>query len=287
MDDTQSYHYNVIKRAIALIDAPGGTALTLDDLAAAMGMSAAHFQRVFTAWAGVSPKKVQQYLVLDHARHLLDQHATVLEVAQETGLSGAGRLHDLFVTWQAMTPGDHARRGAGLAIRHGWFDTPFGPALAMATDRGLCALAFADKQGDTACFDDMAARWPKARFIADPTGPAPHVAAIFGAKGDARLHLMGTPFQINVWEALLRVPPGQVTTYGALAAQVCTPRAARAVGAAVGRNPLAFVIPCHRVLRDVVAAKGAALGGYHWGLPRKRAILGWEAARRDALANVT
>jgi AraC family transcriptional regulator, regulatory protein of adaptative response / methylated-DNA-[protein]-cysteine methyltransferase len=279
MSDQSSYHYTVIKRAISLIDAPGGAALGLEELAQAMGMSAAHFQRVFTAWAGVSPKRFQQYLTLDHARGLLGRQP-LLAVAQEVGLSGAGRLHDLFLTWEAMTPGEYARQGAGLTIRHGWFDTPFGPALALATDKGLCGLAFADDRDDAATMAEMTARWPKAAYVPDPTGPAPHVAAAFGG-GQARLHLMGTAFQIKVWEALLALPMGNVTTYGALADKVCTPRAARAVGSAVGRNPIGFAIPCHRVLRGTIAGRSAGLGGYHWGLERKRAILGWEAARLE------
>jgi AraC family transcriptional regulator, regulatory protein of adaptative response / methylated-DNA-[protein]-cysteine methyltransferase len=272
------YHYHVIKRAIALIDAPGGTRLGLDELAQAMGMSAAHFQRVFSAWAGVSPKRYQQYLTLGHARALMAERCTLLDVAQETGLSGTARLHDLFLRWEAMSPGDYARRGAGLTIRYGWFDTPFGAALAMTTDRGLCGLAFADPASRDATLTDMATRWPKARMLHDPEHPAPHVRAAFTQHGDAALHMIGTPFQIKVWEALLQVPSGHVTTYGALANKVCTPRAARAVGTAVGRNPLGFLIPCHRVLRGGTSG----LGGYHWGLERKRAILAWETARAEA-----
>lgn len=272
------YHYHVIKRAIALIDAPGGTRLALDDLARTMGMSAAHFQRVFSAWAGVSPKRYQQYLTLAHARALMAERCTLLDVAQETGLSGAARLHDLFLRWEAMSPGDYARKGDGLTIRYGWFDTPFGAALAMATDRGLCGLAFADPTSRDTIMAEMSARWPKATLAHDPSGPAPHVAAAFGQSGSAALHMIGTPFQIKVWEALLKVPSGHVTTYGAIAQSVCTPRAARAVGAAVGRNPLGFIIPCHRVLRGGAAS---GLGGYHWGLERKRAILAWEAARAE------
>lgn len=273
----QSYHYKLIARAIALIDAPGGTTRSLDNLAAELGLSAAHFQRVFSEWAGVSPKRYQQYLTIDHARNLLQARFSTFDTALQLGLSGQGRLHDLFVRWDAMTPGEYARRGEGLTIRHGWFDTPFGPALGMATERGLCGLAFADAPEDSATLDDMTRRWPKARYLADRDAAAPHVAAAFQRKGAARLHLMGTPFQIKVWEALLRVPQGHVTTYGEIAKTVCSDRAARAVGAAVGRNPLGFVIPCHRCLRG-----GGALGGYHWGLVRKRAMLGWESLQAGA-----
>lgn len=274
----QSYHYKLIARAIALIDAPGGTARSLDDLAADLGLSPAHFQRMFSAWAGVSPKRYQQYLTLGHARRLLDARFTTFDAALQLGLSGQARLHDLFLRWEAMTPGDYAKRGEGLTIRHGWFDSPFGPALGMATARGLCGLAFANAPDD-ATLADMARRWPKATLIADPAAAAPHIDAAFAGKGSARLHMMGTPFQIKVWEALLQVPSGHVTSYGEVAKTVCSSRAARAVGAAVGRNPLGFVIPCHRVLQS-----GGALGGYHWGLTRKRAMLGWEAAQADAVA---
>lgn len=275
----QSYHYKLIARAIALIDASGGTGRSLDDLAAELGMSAAHFQRVFSAWAGVSPKRYQQYLTLSHARSLLGARFSTFDSAMQLGLSGQARLHDLFLRWEAMTPGDYAKRGAGLDIRYGWFDSPFGPALGMATDRGLCGLAFAETTKDPVILADMTLRWPKANYICDPGGAAPHVEAAFARKGAAQLHMMGTPFQIKVWEALLHVPTGHVTSYGEVAQTVCSNRAARAVGTAVGRNPLGFVIPCHRVLQQ-----SGALGGYHWGLARKRAMLGWEAARTEAVA---
>lgn len=272
----QSYHYKLIARAIALIDAPGGTARSLDDLAGDLGLSPAHFQRVFSTWAGVSPKRYQQYLTLGHARRLLDARFSTFDTALQLGLSGQARLHDLFLRWEGMTPGDYAKRGDGLTMRYGWFDSPFGPALGIATERGLCGLAFADTPDD-ATLADMARRWPKARLVADSAAAAPHLDAAFSAKGTARLHVIGTPFQIKVWEALIQVPPGHVTSYGAVAKTICSDRAARAVGAAVGRNPLGFIIPCHRVLQG-----NGTLGGYHWGLVRKRAMLGWEAARADA-----
>lgn len=283
MDDgtaqTQSYHYQVMARAIALIDAPGGAQRSLDALAREMGMSAAHFQRLFSRWVGVSPKRYQQYLTLGHARTLMAERFTTLEAAQALGLSGSARLHDLFLRWEAMSPGEYARKGAGLVIRHGWFDTPFGPALGMATERGLCGLAFADDDSREDVLADMRARWPDAEFRHDPASPALHVAAAFGESGQAaQLHLIGTPFQIKVWEALLHIPPGHVSSYGEIARRVCTPKAARAVGSAVGRNPLGYLIPCHRCLRGA----GGGLGGYHWGLERKRAMLAWESARIEA-----
>lgn len=269
------YHYGVIERAMAEIDAAGGAPLTLDDLAGRMGMSGAHFQRVFSQWVGVSPKRYQQYLTLDHARHLLSERHTTLNTAMASGLSGSGRLHDLFLTWEAMSPGEYARRGKGLTIGYTFLETPFGEALAMATDRGICGLAFCADCGRDQAMADMAARWPAAILEADAAGVADQARAAFG--GDAAsLHLMGAPFQIKVWEALLAIPSGQVCTYSDIASRIGSPKAVRAVGTAVGRNPVSLLIPCHRALR-----KSGGLGGYHWGLPVKRAMLAYEAARAD------
>jgi AraC family transcriptional regulator of adaptative response/methylated-DNA-[protein]-cysteine methyltransferase len=274
-DIEQGYHYGVMRRALDEIDAMPG--LGLDALAARIGLSPAHFQRLFSQWVGVSPKKYQQYLTLDHARTVLRDRFTLLDAADQVGLSGTGRLHDLFVQWEAMTPGEFARGGADLVIRWGWFDTPFGPALAMGTDRGLCGLAFSAETGAEAAMADMTARWPGATFTKDPAPLRDWVAAAFAQRGATRLHMIGAPFQIKVWEALLRIPSGHVTSYSELAQAVGHPRATRAVGTAVGRNPVSFLIPCHRALR-----KSGALGGYHWGLPVKRALLAWESARAEA-----
>ena len=270
-----AYHYRVIARALDEIDS-GGPGLTLDGLAARMGMSPAHFQRVFSQWVGVSPKRYQQYLTLDHAKRLLAERFTVLDTALSTGLSGGGRLHDLFLRWEAMSPGDYAKGGAGLEIRWGLAPSPFGETLIMATDRGLCGLAFTEETGREAALADMRGRWPKARFHEDAAAVAPLAGAAFGG-GETVLHMIGAPFQIKVWEALLRIPSGHVTTYSELAQAVGHPQAVRAVGTAVGRNPVSFLIPCHRALR-----KSGGLGGYHWGLPVKRAMLAWEAARQEA-----
>jgi AraC family transcriptional regulator, regulatory protein of adaptative response / methylated-DNA-[protein]-cysteine methyltransferase len=270
------YHFHVIRRALDEIDA-GGPALTLDALAARMGMSPAHFQRVFSRWVGVSPKAYQQYLTIDHARRLLAARFTTLGAAHEAGLSGGGRLHDLFLKWEAMRPGDYARGGEGLTIRWGWFEGPFGRTLAMGTERGLCGIAFADEAGDEAAMADLRGRWPNADYVEDPGALAGWMAAAFGQSGEAKLYLIGAPFQIKVWEALLSVPTGQVTTYSEIARFIGHPKAVRAVGTAVGRNPISWLIPCHRALR-----KSGGLGGYHWGLPVKRALLAWEAARAEA-----
>ena len=269
------YHYGVIGRAIAQIDAAGGAPLPLDTLAARLGMSPAHFQRVFSAWVGVSPKRYQQYLTLDHARAMLRDRHTTLDTADLLGLSGSGRLHDLFLTWEAMSPGAYARRGAGLEIGWGYTQTPFGEALAMATDKGLCGLGFCGETGREAAMADLTGRWPAARFAEDTARVAALVDQAFAGAG--RLHLIGAPFQIKVWEALLAIPSGHVTTYSDIATAIGTPTATRAVGTAVGRNPVSLFIPCHRAIR-----KSGGLGGYHWGLPVKRAILAWESARADS-----
>lgn len=279
-DAPAPYHYQVIARALREIDA-AGPGLTLDALAERMDMSPAHFQRLFSQWVGVSPKRYQQYLALDHARSLLAQRHTVLDAADAAGLSGGGRLHDLFLTWEAMTPGDYARAGQGLTIRHGWFDSPFGPAIVMGTDKGICGIGFAAEMGTEAAFADLVRRWPQARFEPDDGFLSPWVQGAFGTRqgqnGDVPLYLIGAPFQIKVWEALLRIPSGFVTTYGDVATAIGQPKAVRAVGTAIGRNPISLLIPCHRALR-----KTGALGGYHWGLGLKRAMLAHESARAEA-----
>lgn len=273
--ESPGYHYSVIARALREIDA-GGPALTLEALAARMAMSPAHFQRVFSAWVGVSPKRYQQYLTLDLAKTLLNQRLTLLDAADAAGLSGPGRLHDLFVTWEAMTPGAYASGAEGLAITWGLAPSVFGEAVVMATPRGICGLGFTADMGLEAATEDLMRRWPNASFRRDDAAVSALAAPALGGAGGS-LHLIGAPFQIKVWEALLRVPSGHVTTYAGIAGAIGNPKAVRAVGTAVGRNPVSFLIPCHRALR-----KSGGLGGYHWGLPVKRAMLAWEAARTDA-----
>lgn len=276
----QEYHYGVMRRAIELID-QGGDGLTLEELARQMDMSPAHFQRLFSAWVGVSPKRYQQYLKLGHAKALLQDRFTTLETAHATGLSGGGRLHDLFLRWESMSPGEFARGGEGLTIYWGWFESPFGPALVMGTEKGICGIGFAAETGEEAAMEDLVGRWPGAEFVEDPMMLRPWVLNAFGAgTGDLSetpLFLIGAPFQIKVWEALLSIPTGHVTTYSEIAEAVGNPRAVRAVGTAVGRNPVSWLIPCHRALR-----KSGGLGGYHWGLPVKRAMLAFESARNEA-----
>ncbi|KFI31936.1 6-O-methylguanine DNA methyltransferase [Haematobacter massiliensis] len=269
-----SYHYALIARALEIIDREGE--LPLETLAAQLGLSPAHFQRTFSRWVGVSPKRYQQYLALGHARRLLAERFTVLDTALASGLSGPSRLHDLFMSWEAMSPGDYARGGAGLTIRHAFTDSPFGETLVMATERGLCGLAFVEETGRGAAMADMTSRWPKAHFQADDSVAA-LLSPVFGGTGETRLHLIGAPFQIKVWEALMQIPTGHVTTYGEIARAIGSPKANRAVGAAVGRNPISWIIPCHRAISST-----GQLTGYHWGLPVKRAMLAWESARIDA-----
>ena len=273
------YHYNIMRRALDVID-EGEDDLSLDALAGQMNMSPAHFQRLFSAWVGVSPKRYQQYLRLGHAKALLRERFTTLDTAHATGLSGSGRLHDLFLRWEAMSPGDFARAGEGLEIFWGWFESPFGPALVMGTEKGICGIGFSAETGEEAAMEDLTGRWPRAVFTEDPMRLRPWVLSAFGSAGglsETPLFLIGAPFQIKVWEALLTIPSGHVTTYSEIAGAIGAPKAVRAVGTAVGRNPISWLIPCHRALR-----KSGGLGGYHWGLPVKRALLAWESARAEA-----
>jgi len=256
----------------------------LDQLAATLQMSPSHCQRFFTNWCGLSPKEFVQAITIDHARALLAESASVLETAYEVGLSGPGRLHDLFVTHEAMTPGDYKRRGAGLAIFYGFHPSPFGTALLMATERGLCGLGFCDGEyGGLEALPDMTRRWPAATFTECPERTAPLLATIFAparpASKPLNIVMIGTDFEVRVWDALVKIPAGRACTYSDIAAHLGQPKASRAVGAAVGRNPISFVVPCHRVL-----GKSGDVTGYHWGVTRKRAIIGWEKGRLAAAA---
>jgi AraC family transcriptional regulator, regulatory protein of adaptative response / methylated-DNA-[protein]-cysteine methyltransferase len=258
---------------------------SLEDAARAAGLSPYHFQREFSRLAGVSPKAFIGHLTLEHAKAKLAGGASVLHAALDAGLSGPSRLYDLCLKVESMTPGDYAKGGAGLLIRYGFHATLLGTALLMATERGLCGLAFADEGDEDAALADMRARWPRAELVHDASAIAPYAAQIFHPQGDARarkngeipIQLFGTPWQIKVWQALLAIPEGDVVSYRTIAERVCTARASRATGAAIGRNPIALLIPCHRVL-----ASSGAITGYHWGAPRKRALLALEAARATA-----
>ncbi len=278
----QAADYARMAEAISFLDENQMAQPRLEDVADAMGLSAFHAQKVFSRWAGVSPKRLLALLTHAQARKGLDEGLPLLDAAYDVGLSGPGRLHDLFVTMEAMTPGEVKKKGEGLEIRYGWHDTPFGAGLYMTTPRGLCGLAFADPGTETAALEDMCARWANATFVHDPAATAPFAARVFSrdaADEPLKVLLGGTPFQLQVWRALLEIPSGEICSYTDIAKKVCTEKAVRAVGSAVGRNPISYLIPCHRVLRQT-----KALGGYHWGLTRKKALLAWEAAGAERSA---
>lgn len=272
--------YETVRRVIEMLTEDYREQPSLEDIAARLKQPPTQLQKTFTRWAGLSPKAFLQAVTLDHAKRLLRQESLpLLETSIEVGLSGPSRLHDLFVTHEAMSPGEWKARGAGLTIRYGFHVSPFGLALVMATDRGLAGLAFADDGDEEACLEDMTCRWPNATYLRDDEATAPFAARIFDPgrwhpQEPLRIVLIGSDFQIRVWEALLRIPMGRAVTYSDIAGQLGQPTASRAVGAAVGRNPISFVVPCHRAL-----GKSGALTGYHWGLTRKRAMLGWEAGK--------
>ncbi|MFL5143390.1 MAG: methylated-DNA--[protein]-cysteine S-methyltransferase [Microvirga sp.] len=276
---TAATDYDIVRRAIAHIRGHWRAQPEVEEVAEAAGVTVTELHHLFRRWAGLTPKAFLQALTLDHARRLLRDSASVLDASYEVGLSGPGRLHDLFVTHEAMSPGEWKSGGEGLTLHYGFHPSPFGTALVMATERGLAGLAFADAGEQQAAFADMSGRWPKATYVEDNERTAPLAQRIFDAKlwrpdRPLRVVLIGTDFEVRVWDALLKVPFGRLTTYSELASKVCSPAAARAVGAAVGKNPISFVVPCHRVL-----GRSGALTGYHWGLTRKQAILGWEAGR--------
>ena len=282
LDADRSRDYDHIRRAIAFLSETWTEQPSLERLAQHLGLSPAHCQKLFKRWCGLSPKEFVQAITVDHARNLLGGSASVLDTAYEVGLSGAGRLHDLFVSHEAMTPGDYRRRGEGLEMAYGFHASPFGQALLIATDRGLAGLAFVNDdamQTRQEALADMMQRWPKAHYIEKPEVTAPHAKVIFNAgkwnpEQPVRLVMIGTDFDVRVWETLLKIPMGRAVSYTDIARHIGSPSASRAVGSAVGRNPISFVVPCHRVLRG-----DGSLGGYHWGLTRKRALIGWETGR--------
>ncbi len=271
--------YELVRRTIEFIMSGWQAQPQLCEIAAHLNADPVRLQRLFGRWCGLTPKGFLQAVTLDHAKRLLEQEATVLDTTYETGLSGPGRLHDLFVVHEAMTPGEYRARGAGLTITYGFHESPFGEALVMTTPRGLAGLAFTDRrEGRDAILDDMTRRWPAATYVRDERATAATARRIFDTGAwspdtPLRVVLIGSDFEVRVWETLLGIPFGGATTYGDVARRIGRPTAARAVGAAVGRNPISFVVPCHRVLSG-----SGKLTGYHWGLTRKRAMLGWERA---------
>jgi AraC family transcriptional regulator, regulatory protein of adaptative response / methylated-DNA-[protein]-cysteine methyltransferase len=234
---------------------------------------------LFRRWSGLTPKAFLQAITLDNARRLLRDSASVLDASYEVGLSGPGRLHDLFVTHESMSPGEWKSGGEGLVVNYGFHPSPFGLALVMTTPRGLCGLAFADPGEERAALADMRGRWPAAIYVEDRAATEPVAERIFNSAcwredRPLRVVLIGTDFEVRVWDTLLSIPLGRATTYSDIASKLGNPKASRAVGAAVGKNPISFVVPCHRVL-----GKSGDITGYHWGLTRKRAMLGWEAGK--------
>lgn len=275
----QASDYQRIEQAIRFLEANARRQPSLDEIAGSVHLSKYHFQRLFKRWAGVSPTQFLRFLTLEHAKQRLQDSASVLDAALDSGLSGPGRLHDLFVTFDAVTPGEYQQRGAGVLITYGLHETPFGSCLLATTRRGICALHFAAEGHDSASTDPLRQRWPLADIEQDPGRTQPLIDRIFAPapqdNGEPfHLLLRGTNFQVNVWRALLSIPSGSVVSYGALAAYLGKPRATRAVAQAIARNPVAYLIPCHRVI-----ASAGDVHGYRWGTARKKAMLGWEASR--------
>jgi AraC family transcriptional regulator, regulatory protein of adaptative response / methylated-DNA-[protein]-cysteine methyltransferase len=276
--------YDVVRRAIGHIRGHWREQPEIEAIAEAAGVTPTELHHLFRRWAGLTPKAFLQALTLDGARQLLRDSASVLDATYEVGLSGPGRLHDLFVTHEAMSPGEWKSGGEGLTIFFGFHPSPFGSALVMATERGLAGLAFADPGEERAALADMKARWPRAAYVEDSARTAGIARRIFDSSQwqedkPLRVVLIGTDWEVRVWETLLQIPMGRLATYSDIANKIRKPTAARAVGAAVGKNPVSFVVPCHRVV-----GKSGDLTGYHWGITRKRAMLGWEAGQVGAAA---
>ncbi len=280
MDQTVNHQdYQRIEAAIRYLEEHSTEQPPLEKVAGHIGLSPFHFQRLFKRWAGVSPKRFLQHLTIENARQLLRDSASVLETAYAVGLSSQGRLHDLFVNIEAVTPGEYKQQGQDIVIRYAFRETPFGECLLAQTDRGICFLGFVNRDNQTDVFEELKSRWPRASLIEDRKASQDSIQRIFHTGNSpqqepVQLFLKGTNFQLKVWEALLRIPEGAVISYGDLAEAVGYPKAHRAVGTAVGQNPVAFLIPCHRVLR----ASGE-VGGYHWGTTRKKAMLALESCR--------
>src|ERR1700721_4437760 len=271
--------YDSVRRAIAFISEHWRAQPTIEAMADAAAVTPDELHHLFRRWAGLTPKAFMQGLTLDHAKGLLGDSAGVLDAALASGVSGPGRLHDLFVTHEAMSPGEWKAGGAGMTLHYGFHPSPFGTAIVSASGRGLAGLAFADPGEEPAALADMQRRWPRANYVEDRAGTSALAQRIFDTKlwradQPLRVVLIGTDFEVRVWETLLKIPMGRAVYYPALPNKLKSPKASRAVGAAVGKNPVSFVVPCHRAL-----GKGGALTGYHWGITRKQAMLGWEAGQ--------
>src|SRR4051812_9051461 len=279
MKAQEQTNYDRIAEAIQYIHTHYKSQPNLDEVANEVAMSPYHFQRLFTDWAGVSPKKFLQYTTVVNARKMLKEDgATLFDTAIETGLSGTGRLHDLFINIEGMTPGEYKNGGAELNINYSFAESPFGNILVASTAKGICHIAFADQ--DQEALSELVSKFPNATYRQVVDLIQQNAMFIFTHDWtklhEIKLHLKGSPFQLKVWETLLKIPMGKLTTYGAVAKQIQLPKASRAVGTAIGENPVAFLIPCHRIIQST-----GAFGGYHWGSIRKTAMIGWEAAQTD------
>jgi len=279
MNIQEETNFSRIAAAISYINSNFKRQPGLEEVAEQVNLSPFHFQRLFTEWAGVSPKKFLQYLTLAHAKKMLKENqATLFETAFETGLSGTGRLHDLFINIEGMTPGEYKNGGADLAISYSFADTPFGKILVASTAKGICYIAFAEDE--ELALPLLKAKFPNAGYQQRADDAQQNVLHIFTQNWaqlhEVKLHLKGTAFQLKVWETLLKIPSGQLSTYGTIAANIGLSSASRAVGAAVGANPVAFLIPCHRIIQST-----GVFGQYHWGSTRKQAMIGWEAAQAE------
>jgi len=277
--EERSGDYRTVEEAIRFLEANALRQPRLSEVAAAVGLSEFHFQRLFSRWAGISPKRFLQFLTKESARNMLDASESLLQTSTAVGLSSLGRLHDLFVATEALTPGEYGSRGAGVTIRYGVHRSPFGTCLIGVSDRGVCHLSFITSS-ESAAVDGLASEWEQAVVVEDARRTRPFVEPIFALGGSEdtplAVHLRGTNFQLKVWEALLRIPPGSATSYGRLAGLIGQPRAARAVGTAVAHNRVAILIPCHRVIRET-----GEFGNYRYGSARKQALLAWEASRMN------
>jgi AraC family transcriptional regulator, regulatory protein of adaptative response / methylated-DNA-[protein]-cysteine methyltransferase len=280
MKEQEQTNFSRIEEAIGYITSNFKTQPGLDEVAEKIHLSPYHFQRLFTDWAGVSPKKFLQYISVEHAKNILkDQKATLFDAAFETGLSGTGRLHDLFINIEGMTPGEFKNGGESLSINYSFAESPFGNILVASTAKGICHMAFADNEKEA--FAALQNNFPNAQYKQVVDLIQQNALYIFTHDwknlDQIKLHLKGTAFQLKVWETLLKIPLGQLSTYGQIAGQIQSPKASRAVGTAIGDNPVAFLIPCHRVIQST-----GSFGQYHWGSNRKTAMIGWEAAKTSA-----
>lgn len=273
----ENIHYSRIAEAIDYIKANFKDQPSLSEIAATVHLSPFHFQRLFSDWAGVSPKKFMQYISVEHAKKLLkEKQATLFETAHQTGLSGTGRLHDLFINIEGMTPGEYKNGGENLSLNYSFAESPFGNLIVVSTSKGICQMAF--YENETEALNSVQKRFPNANYHQVVDKIQQDALFIFqhdwSKLNQIKLHLNATPFQLKVWETLLKIPMGNLSTYGAIAKEIDRPKASRAVGTAIGNNPVAFLIPCHRVIQS-----SGNIGGYMWGNTRKSAIIGWEAAK--------